>query len=730
WAFTSIFFWDFQPLQGQATPIGLHSYQFITCDDVMPPLRQCDIHVGRPSVRSYNREFTPPQRTFNFDIMRTVISTDPAEDVGSILGDPNDTRYDPTDPFRWNETVRPALGGRWGYPIDCLKVTEEQIVPLNQIENDDPSEPPNFLIRNTDPFLHPPVHNPWGQDQGREWPIGSGNYFYPSNDATIFPNFWDDYPNLTPGPGIQSITDGNAPDNVTLIDSTLGGIDDQFVGAVVRILSGPAAEERLRIVDYDAATGTMTMGQIPTEGGPGTFSIAIPAGTQYLLETNRWLQSDTFTFQIWYTSSFNRPPLRIELLIRREGSIAPGDGSTDPATVSAIYPMNKVDPTDNDFTDGVLYYVSLSPTNFKPPIGPASNAQVDDFQYYFRASDGVRTTWYPRRPERVDPVTNRDFPMIDGQDLGVNVNDANNDYYFFRVNTPPVLASGRVTPNSARPGVQFTYNVDYFDIDGPFRVNFGNPGGVQGDRPFRVDLNIDTFGDRDGLLRVALPPTPAGGGVWNVTYERVDAQPITYTGDGAVTTVPGGTDTNGTVDELVRAPTTGMLGRRVKLESDVDGSTGVRLGDRPLLIVSNTTTTPGSDVQALLQVQVPTGFVGPPLTVGDVFSVTDWITTTMIADNPSDVDYTTPNGYSFQTGTQIEMTEGQLHEYFFECADDHGTWLYPGNENFRREGQIVRLPQAGGFGSPDNFIGPEVLPNRRPMVGNFTFSPDPAPVGP
>ncbi len=578
---------------------GLHSYQFICTDDFMPPGQRADLFMGRPSVRTFNREFTPPS-----------------------IGPPVEDTVN--DPFRHLEVSGVAPGGRYKYPIDSLD--ETNLTP-------GVSGQPTYAVRNNDPVLWAPQDNPRAPVFP---PVGVAEY--PTNDGTIAPNFFADFPELT------------------------------------------------------------------------------------ARADNRWLQSDTYTFLINYASSSNTAPLQIEMLLRREGAIASDDVTTDPATVSAVIPMQQVDPNDSDYRDGALFFCELSPVNLPDPPGPASNAQVDDYQYFFRASNGTRTVWFPRRPERVDPIIGRTFPD-DPFDFGVNVRDANNDYYHFRVNTPPVLADGEVTPSSQRPGLPFTYTVDYSDIDGPFRrQNFGNSSGQDGDGVFRADLNIDTFGDRDGVLSVV----SVAGAV--IEYERVEGQPVTYTGDGLVNDADGdGVDDaagtppgNTVVDELFRRPppvaNVNWRGREVKFE------TGAQAGQDPILIDVNDST---GAIPTITLASAPSA-----VAAGDTFTIVDWALATMFPADPSDVDFATPNQYRFDTGTVVELTPGRLHEYFFEFADDHADWLFPDDPSIRREGEIIRIPEAGGFGSPDNFTGPEVLANRAPALTNFSFTPDPTPTGP
>lgn len=584
---------------------GLHSYQFLCTDDFLPPWRQPDIFTGRPSVRSFNIEYTSP-----------VLGA-PVEDT--------ETTLTPVSDFRHIHMSGIPPGGPYSYPIDSVDELNSTPGPF------DPYGQPTFAVRDNDPVLYAPRDNPFAPLN----PPQAGDY--PTNDGTISPNFFVDFPDLT------------------------------------------------------------------------------------ARADNRWLQSDMYSFFINYASSQNKQPLQIEMLLRREGSIDPADVTTDPTTVSYVIPMQQVDPGDSDYMDGAAYFCTLSPLSLPDPPGAASNTQVDDYQYFFRASDGTRTVWFPRRPERVDPIIGRTFDD-DPFDFGVRVRDANNDYYFFRVNTPPVLANGDVTPTSQRPGLPFTYTADYSDIDGAFRVNFGNSSGQDGDGVFRANLSIDTFGDRDGELRVV----SVVGAL--ISYERVDGFPVTYIGDGQVNdadgdgfddaaNVPAG---NVTVDELYHRPpsipTVNWRGREVKFE------TGLAADTDPILIDTNDGT--GSPPTITLA-SAPSG-VAP----GDIFTIVDWATTSMSPVVPSDVDFTTPNGYDFNTGTIVDLTPGRLHEYFFEFADDHGDWLYPDDVDQRREGEVVRLPDRGGFGSPDNFGGPEVLVNQAPVLSNFTFSPDPTPTGP
>ena len=140
--------------------------------------------------------------------------------------------------------------------------------------------------------------------------------------------------------------------------------------------------------------------------------------------------------------------------------------------------MSKVYATDNDYTDGCLYYYEATVDQLPSGGGPG------DYQYYFQAGDGSRITIYPNRPS--------DDPGY----IGVPPGD--NDFYWFRVNNQPQLANQSVTPASGTQGDAFVFNVTYNDDDGEVY-----DADHQGDRPFKSILYIDLFGDAEGQAKVA-----------------------------------------------------------------------------------------------------------------------------------------------------------------------------------------------------------------------------------
>jgi len=189
----------------------------------------------------------------------------------------------------------------------------------------------------------------------------------------------------------------------------------------------------------------------------------------------KWTTNTNFVFRINYWQSDNLAPGSVQLFVRKVGE----DGS--PLTSWMGYSLSKVYPADNTYTNGCLYYEELNSVQL--PGGGAG-----DYQYYFRASDGVRAAIYPNRPDD-------DFGYI-------GVPPGGNDYYWFRVNNRPTLADQSLTPVSGPQRGDFAWEVTYADQDGEVY-----DAGHAGDPPFKSILWIDLFGDVEGQAEVNGAPS-------------------------------------------------------------------------------------------------------------------------------------------------------------------------------------------------------------------------------
>ncbi|MEN6358374.1 MAG: hypothetical protein ABFD83_14975 [Armatimonadota bacterium] len=213
-------------------------------------------------------------------------------------------------------------------------------------------------------------------------------------------------------------------------------------------------------------------------------------------ETAGATTSSQCTFRIMYKSKDGKGPMYVRVLIGNTSSR--GSLSTDAYLLgSSSYPMSitmeKEDPSDFDYTDGVWY---IATKNFTTP-GP--------YHYLFEASDGSQKIVWPRRPDHYDylgrtwddwwvPTANKsddyfiDDPNNAGQKI-LNPDYDNNDFvpgpY---VNNAPVLTVGSdsVSPTSGKRGQMFKFRVKYSDPDGQ--------------RPYAARLIIQT--DSKGTQRV------------------------------------------------------------------------------------------------------------------------------------------------------------------------------------------------------------------------------------
>ena len=379
----------------------------------------------------------------------------------------------------------------------------------------------------------------------------------------------------------------------------------------------------------------------------------------------KWTASTQYVFRIVYWQSDNVAPTSIRLMVAK----ASGPGGS-PGTWTG-YTMQKVYPTDNDYTDGCVFYYRLSAAQLPGGGGPG------DYYYYFTASDGTGTAIFPRRPDRVT-APGQAAPDDPG-DIGVVPDAAGNapDYYWFRVNNPPVLDSQIVNPTVGREGESFIYRVRYRDNDqqvaSDYRlVGVQTPPAGRGDRPFRALIHLDLSGQCK---------------VTNILSGTGEPCRFEY--------LPEARDENGDPDYYDDGT---LIGKEIEL------TTGQKF-----TIAANTGNT--------ITLTAPTENV--PIAVNSVFRVPEWFTGVMNQADTSN-DYTTGAWFEFNTATRVNLRAG-LHRYYFEFTDDWGSWLFRDDPNVKVEGETVRVPASGYFD------GPEVLSNTRPKLTNFRFIPKAGP---
>ncbi|MCE5323441.1 hypothetical protein LLG46_09040 [bacterium] len=210
-------------------------------------------------------------------------------------------------------------------------------------------------------------------------------------------------------------------------------------------------------------------------------------------ETAGATTSSQCTFRIMYKSSNGSSPTHVRLMIGNtssRGSLTLNDyveGNTYPMSIE----MDKEDPSDFDFTDGVWYTVTK---NFTTP-GP--------YHYFFEASDDNQTIIWPRRPDHYDylsrtwddwwvPTESTSDECFITDDEGNTIPNPDYDNNDFvpgpYVNNAPVLtvADDSVSPTSGKRGQIFKFRVKYSDADGQ--------------RPYAARLIIQT--DSAGTQRV------------------------------------------------------------------------------------------------------------------------------------------------------------------------------------------------------------------------------------
>ncbi|MCX7597727.1 MAG: carboxypeptidase regulatory-like domain-containing protein [Armatimonadetes bacterium] len=380
----------------------------------------------------------------------------------------------------------------------------------------------------------------------------------------------------------------------------------------------------------------------------------------------KWTAATEYVFRIVYWQSDNVAPTSIRLYVAKAAGAGGAPGTW------ASYTMQKAYPTDNDFTDGCVYYYRLSAAQL-PGGGPG------DYYYYFRASDGKGTAIFPNRPDRIT-APGQQGPDDPG-DIGVVPDAAGKapDYYWFRVNNPPTVDNEKVTPTVGREGENFVYSVRYRDADqqvpSDYRIaGVPFPAAGRGDRVYRALIYIDLSG-RCKVTRIL----SVSGQQFQFEYE------------------PEARDENGNPDYYDNGT---LIGKDIELVTGQKFTVAANSGNTITLTALHQT-------------------VGTRIAVGTFFRVPDWFTGVMNQADTSD-DYTTGATFEFNTATRVTLRPG-LHRYYFEFTDDWGSWLFRDDPNVKVEGETVRVPNSGYF------EGPEVLSNTRPRLTNYRFIPKAGP---
>lgn len=365
----------------------------------------------------------------------------------------------------------------------------------------------------------------------------------------------------------------------------------------------------------------------------------------------RWTNQERYTFRINYWQSDSVPPSVMKVFIRK---VTPTEQGTWSGGTWQGFTMEQRDPGDRDYTDGCVFQFQATPQQLPGGGGPG------DYNYYFQASDGSRTTIFPNRPG------DHDIPGVgtvrDPGTYGVPASAEGEDYYWFRVNTPPTLSNESVDPVAGNTGANFRYTVTYADQDGAVLDSAAN-----GDRPFRGRIHIDLFGNPQGNPNISTV---------------VNAQTIEYDppdGDGYGTNA--------------------LAGMQLRMLSGT-------AADQVFPITANTDT----------EITTSGDFQTAGVAAGDTFRIEDWFTAEMAQANPSAQNYSGGVVCEFNTATNVELGPG-THRYYFEFVDDWATWLFPDDQNVKVLGETVRHPESG-------FIqGPEVTANSAPILSDFRFTP-------
>ncbi|MBM3473933.1 MAG: hypothetical protein FJX75_11745 [Armatimonadetes bacterium] len=614
-------------------PPGGHTYEFAATDDMFPPRGVAYVQIGWPGNQTRAEFWHPRPET-------------PAWNDSAQQWWEREAIY--------TRQIRP-----FGYPYDSQDPT--QYPNVNPVLSGFPyfnwADPPSLPAALSDPYL------------------SNGVYMYPESGIAPDWRFMRTYvrtggePRLVPTIMHEMFNTTTAEYDLFDVVSPFESVGPQ--GGPTGSTPGVGNPSRPNQPTHYTNDDTIR----PNWGNIWPEAPADPTADP--LSGGKWTAATKFTLLVNYWRNPSRSPDFIQCKIRRNNR-----GSAPGPWVS--YTMQQLNPADTDYGDGAVFQFQISADQLPGGGGPG------DYNYYFVASDGTRTTIFPNRPPRYtdtetgnsildfDPLLPASNPQVDA---GVPLDDAgNNDYYWFRVNNPPVLSDNDVQPTSDRVGANFVYYVTYQDIDGEVL----NPA-ARGDEPFEASIHIDLFGDPQGENRVA----------------GVSAGTLAYT-----TQIGPGYAANSLVD-AVRP-------YYVRIE---EAANPAAIG-LTYQITSNSTT----QIQAT-PVPPAAGIGVDPITSGDRFEILQWFTGMMDRVNPADDNAVDGIRYWFNTANNITLGPG-LHRYYFTFRDDWGNWAYPDNPDVSVEGEQVRFPQSS------EFEGPEVLQNTAPVLSNYRFTPDAPGTGP
>lgn len=434
--------------------------------------------------------------------------------------------------------------------------------------------------------------------------------------------------------GVQVVIDGN-PFDMGKVDPT----DNVYTDGVLyefrkQFSKGEVGPHTF----YFQASDGITIVRLPAQGeftGP-TVQNQVPVLSNASLSPASGLPITTFTWQVTYSDADNDAPDFIKIYIYEDTD---NDGTINPAQDTAFpYDMQKVDPADNIYTDGVLYRFQATVQRRGPHA------------YYFLASDGIDTVRLPTSGEFNGP----------------------------QVNYAPTLANGQVAPGRGRTTTVFTFTVTYSDRD-------NEPG-----QPVRLFIYNDT--DNDGQI------DPAKDGVTGYTMAQQDPNDTNYV-DGAVyefriSGLPMGphafffTATDG--KELVRLPAptdtpTEFPGPTVNFPPQLSNGQVVS-SDAPLNKSTSTYT---------FRVTYTDLNNDPPSSIQVVIAGADNRTAGLAAD-PNDPDFNDPSRYRKGLDYIFSTTLSPgAHTFYFTASDGMDS---------------TRLPATGTLSGPQvNF--PPVLQN-------------------
>ncbi|MBC7286621.1 MAG: carboxypeptidase regulatory-like domain-containing protein, partial [Armatimonadetes bacterium] len=638
---------------------GGHKYEFWATDDIKPVAWWAQgnvawVQIGRPGLEGrialiesnelgrsndgLNQKIVPLYK----DTSRPPVELEP---LWSTPGDPAQRiPLDPTATTRKRFDDHDVMGGGYGYPFNSQDPTQYPKV--------DPVLSAFPYFGHHDPTPTDPVAPDPMAQMSDTWP----GWLLPGvGTSQIGPHA----PNSLPYP-FNPLSDQQEPWEQELPLDPSGNVVSGWIGPGFDVYSGPGSSISGPSPTRFCNDGTLVPNYVNIT--PDTSPTPYVGG--------KWTSATTFTFRIVYWQSDNLAPRLIQLRVRRN------DGGANPGPWQS-YTMQKVYPADNDYRDGCVFYYRLSAAQLPGGGGPG------DYNYYFIASDGVYTAIFPNRPDRY--IQPGGGGWDDPGDIGVVPDQAGNgpDYYWFRVNHPPVLSNQQVTPTVGRQGDNFVFRVDYADVDQQvprdFYLRGVTPARGRGDRVYRALIHLDLFGNELGNCRV-------------IRVLSADSDPARFTYETATR------DASGAV---VYYPDNALVGKYVELGGgqnyEITGNQGNVITLRDL--TRNTA-----------------------LRAGISFRIADWFVGEMAQQDPTDDDYTNGATFVFDTATRVVLEPG-VHRYFFTFTDDWGSWLFRDNPNVKVEGETVRLPGSGWF------EGPEVIRNTAPRLADFRFVPKAATPG-